>query len=296
MAVSSGCTRIVGDWDTTMPFEPANRMMPSFMARPIGFAAPEGYRVLNPSVVRWGEQIFLVQRTVNYTLTEDGLRYQTADNAPIRTRNFLLRLSPELEIESSGEILPPVDMPPPAYGLVMGFEDMRPFLWRGELWCSACIRELTPEGWCEQLLARIATSAANSYRLTDWRVLRPAGPRVHEKNWMPQVVGHKLQFVYLCDPTRLVDEKARTIAQTTPAIAAPNFRGGSQVIAFDGGWLALIHEVQWKAAMGRRFYHHRFVWFDQAGVLRGISRQFYFQSKGIEFAPGLPGIPMASGC
>ena len=267
--------------------EPAIRMMPSFMARPIGFAAPEGYRVLNPSVVRRGEQIFLVQRTVNYTLTEDGLRYQTADNAPIRTRNFLLRLSPELEIESSGEILPPADMPPPAYGLVIGFEDMRPFLWRGELCCSACIRELTPEGWCEQVLARIDTSAADSYRLTDWRVLHPVGPRVHEKNWMPQVVGHKLQFVYLCDPTRLVDEKARTIAQTTPAIAAANFRGGSQLIAFDGGWLALIHEVQWKAAMGRRFYHHRFVWFDQAGVLRGISRQFYFHSKGIEFAAGL---------
>jgi glycosyltransferase involved in cell wall biosynthesis len=267
--------------------EPADRMMPSFAARPIGFAAPEGYRVLNPSVVRRGEQIFLVQRTVNYTLTEDGLRYQTADNAPIQTRNFLLRLSPELEIESSGEILPPADMPPPAYGLVIGFEDMRPFLWPGELWCSACNRELTPEGWCEQLLARIDTTATDSYRLTNWRVLRPQGPRVHEKNWMPQVVGDKLQFVYLCDPARLVDDKARTIAQTTPAIAAPSFRGGSQLIAFDGGWLALIHEVQWKAAMGRRFYQHRFIWFDQAGVLRGVSRQFYFQSKGIEFAAGL---------
>ena len=114
-------------------------------------------------------------------------------------------------------------MPPPAYGLVIGFEDMRPFLWRGELWCSACVRELTPEGWCEQVLARIDTSVADSYRLTDWRVLRPEGPRVHEKNWMPQVVGHKLQFVYLCDPTRLVDERARTIAETTPSIAAERF-------------------------------------------------------------------------
>jgi glycosyltransferase involved in cell wall biosynthesis len=267
--------------------EPAIQMMPSFAPRPIGFAAPDGYRALNPSVVRWGDQIFLVQRTVNYTLTEDGLRYQTADNAPIQTRNFLLRLSPELDIQSSGEILPPADMPPPAYRLVIGFEDMRPFLWRGELWCSACVRELTPEGWCEQVLARIDTGTADSYRLTDWRVLRPEGPRVHEKNWMPQVVGHKLQFVYLCDPTRLVDERGRTIAQTTPAIAAPNFRGGSQVIAFDGGWLALIHEVQWKAAVRRRFYQHRFVWFDQAGVLRGVSRQFYFQTKGIEFAAGV---------
>ena len=90
-------------------------MMPSFAARPVGFAPPEGYRPMNPSVARRGEQIVLVQRTVNYTLTEDGLRYQTPNDAPIHTRNFLLRLSHELEIQSSGEILPPADMPPPAY-------------------------------------------------------------------------------------------------------------------------------------------------------------------------------------
>jgi hypothetical protein len=39
--------------------------------------------------------------------------------------------------------------------------------------------------------------------------------------------------------------------------------------------------------MGRRFYQHRFVWFDDAGALRGVSRQFYFRAKGIEFAAGL---------
>ena len=39
--------------------------------------------------------------------------------------------------------------------------------------------------------------------------------------------------------------------------------------------------------MGRRFYHHRFVWFDEANALRGVSRPFFFHSKGIEFAAGL---------
>jgi hypothetical protein len=68
---------------------------------------------------------------------------------------------------------------------------------------------------------------------------------------------------------------------------ALNFRGGSQVIPFGGGWLALIHEMQWRAAVRRRFYQHRLVWFDDQGVLRGVSRQFYFRAKGIEFAAGL---------
>ena len=107
-----------------------------------------------------------------------------------------------------------------------------------------CVRELTPEGWCEQVLARIDERAPGLCRLADWRVLHPEGPRRHEKNWMPRVSGDDLQFVYRCDPTRLVDEQARTIAETIPPIAAEQFRGGSQLIAFDGGWLALVHEAR----------------------------------------------------
>ena len=36
-----------------------------------------------------------------------------------------------------------------------------------------------------------------------------------------------------------------------------------------------------------RVHHHRFVWFDKAGALRGVSRPFFFQKKGIEFAAGI---------
>jgi glycosyltransferase involved in cell wall biosynthesis len=267
--------------------EPAGAMMPSFAARPIGFTPPEGYRPSNPSVTRRGEQIMLAQRTVNYTLTEDKLQYQTPNGAPVHTRNFLLRLTDELDVQSSAEILPPADMPEPACGLVLGFEDLRLFAWRGELWCSACVRELTPEGWCEQVLARIDDRGPEACRLTDWRVLHPEGLRVHEKNWMPRVSGETLQFIYSCDPSRLVDEQARTIAETTPAIAAKRFRGGTQAIAFDGGWLVLIHEVQWRPADQRRFYQHRFVWFDETSTLRRVSRPFFFHKKGVEFAGGL---------
>jgi hypothetical protein len=267
--------------------EPARAMLPSFSSQPVGFTVPEGYHPSNPSVVRRGDEILLLQRAVNYTMREDDLTYQTRDGAPIRTRNFLLRLSPALAVESAVEILPPADMPPPAYEEVQGFEDIRPFLWRGALWGSACIRELTPEGWCEQVLARIDDSKADQCRLVDWRVLRPEGERLHEKNWMPQVAGDRLRFLSLCDPTRFVDEQARTVSSHLPAVHAKDFRGGSQLIAFDGGWLALIHEVHWRGSTDRRFYQHRFIWLDDAGVLRGVSRQFVLHAKGVEFAAGL---------
>ena len=92
-----------------------------------------------------------------------------------------------------------------------------------------------------------------------------------------------------CDPTRVVDEHAQTVFEATPAIAAEQFRGGTQAIAFDGGWLALVHEVSERDK--RRYYQHRFVWFDSAGQLRRVSRPFYFIKKGVEFAAGLARAP-----
>jgi glycosyltransferase involved in cell wall biosynthesis len=166
----------------------------------------------------------------------------------------------------------------------LDFLGLRLFAWNDELWCCGSVRELTPEGWCEQVLARVE-DRRGTCQLTDWRVLRADGRRQHEENWLPHIAGHQLRFISLCDPTRVLDEQARTVAETTPAIAAENFRGGSQAIAFDGGALALVHEVEVRDE--KRCYYHRFVWFDPARVLRRVSRRFFFEHKGVEFAAGL---------
>lgn len=266
--------------------QPAGTRMPSFSARPIGFTAPAGYRAMNPSVTRWGGQIAVVLRTINYTVTEDG-RYQRSDGARHVTRNFLLRLNNQLEVEASAEILPPDDLPEPAFDDCSAFGDLRLFAWRNGLWCTACYRELTPQGWYEQALARIDGCPPGPCRLTDWRVLRLETPQRDEKNWMPRVVGDELQFIYKCHPIRVLDSGLRTVVETMPAIAADEFKGGSQAIPFNGGWLALIHEVRERIRDGSRDYRHRFVWFDETSVLRGVSRPFYFNKKGIEFAAGL---------
>ena len=269
---------------------PAVKMMPSFAARPVGFAPPNGYRPTNPSVARHGDAIVLVQRAVNYTIDHTApnggdRRYGTPNGEPIHTRNFLLRLEDDLNIRSASEILPPADMPEPSWTLAQGFEDLRPFAWRDALWCIACVRQLSKEGWCEQVLARIDQRPAGASQIAGWRVLRPEGSQRHEKNWMPCVDGDALRFVYLCDPTRVVDDQARAVAETVPPIEADQFRGGSQLISFNGGWLALVHETRVRDK--QRHYRHRFVWFDEGARLRGVSRPFFFQKRGVEFAAGL---------
>jgi glycosyltransferase involved in cell wall biosynthesis/predicted GH43/DUF377 family glycosyl hydrolase len=277
-------SRELARWNLFFYLKSAQEMMPSFTARQIGFVPPEGYHPSNPSVARRGSEIVMLQRAVNFTLTAQGI-YQTPNDAPVHTRNFLLGLDADLAIKSAKEILPPEGMPAPAFKEVQGFEDARLFVWGDKLWCIACVRELAPEGWCDQVLARIDDSSQKVCRLIDWRVLRPPGPRQHEKNWMPRISGNVLRFIYSCDPTRLVDDRGRALEQSTPAIAADQFRGGTQVISVDGRWLALIHEVSVRDKL--RYYQHRFVEFDLASRPRRVSPPFYFMKKGVEFATGL---------
>jgi len=276
--------RELARWNLFFYLRPAAAMMPSFAARPVGFVPPGDYHPINPSVARRGDDIVLLLRSVNFRLTEEG-EYRTPNDQPVHTRTFLLRLDLQLDTLSSIEVQPPAHRAPPVVPEVLAFENARLFAWRGELWCSGCIREPTPQGWCEQVLARVEEVAPGSCRLSDWRALRPEGPGRRQNNWMPHVSGDRLQFIYLCDPTRVVDEQARTDVEATPAIAADQFRGGTQAIAFDGGRLALVHEVGVRDR--RRCYQHRFVWFDTGNLLRGVSRPFFFAEKGVEFAAGL---------
>ena len=184
---------------------------------------------MNPSIARRGDAFVLVQRAVNFTIDHaipdgDDRRYTTPNGAPITTRNFLLRLDDDLAIRSSTEILPPEGMPEPAWPLVQGFEDLRPFVWRDGLWCIGCVRELTRRDGASRCWRASTSAQPGPSRLTDWRVLHPEGPREHEKNWMPRVDGDALQFIYLCDPTRLVDDQARTVAEAAAPIQADQFR------------------------------------------------------------------------
>lgn len=270
--------------------QPAKTMMPSFTAQPVGFVPPDGYRLSNPSVARWDNQIVVLQGAITLAAAEENLRARAPDRAAVHTRNFLLRIDSEFGIASADEISQPTDLPRPAYGC--GLEAMRPFAWEGQLWSSAYMRASAAEG--EPVIARIDHGGPAPYRMTDWRVLRPIGAKVNGNNWLPLVkpagIGtdrERLQFLSVGDSIRIVGDQGQTISEKPSSVAADELKGGTQAIAFEGGWLTLAHETRARPDGAQPYCQHRFVWLDETGCLAKISRPFFFNEKGGEFAAGL---------
>jgi glycosyltransferase involved in cell wall biosynthesis len=264
---------------------PLQELLPSFRPERVCFDPHPGWHAMNPCVLRWNNELWMLQRTVNYIMTAGG-DYVTDGDEPVRTRNFLLRLDQSFAVLHAAELPLPADLPPPVFGRVLGFEDIRIFVRNDALWGTATVREQNKDGWCETTLFRIEGAGTDTPRIADWRVIRPAGdqPR-HEKNWMAVASGKDLRFIYSVAPTLIVDDRARVLMQRPAPWAADQLRGGSQAIPFGPGWLALCHE---HVSFGKaRFYLHRFVWLDRSGVLRRISPPFNLIRTGIEFVAGL---------
>jgi glycosyltransferase involved in cell wall biosynthesis len=274
---------------------PLHEHVPSFKQSRIGFEPPPGFTPLNPSVVNYRNKPLVLVRTVNYTITpEGGYAIRGADGSdssitghnPINTRNFLVDLHDDLSVKGSRELLLPESLPPPVYGWVRGFEDSRLFEWDDGLWTVSTVRELTTEGWCDQVLAPVTGRGYGE----NWQRLLFKEQRRHEKNWMPWVRDGRLEFVYRLGT--LIDPAGEIVACFGSRVDVDHISGGSQVVRISPEvHLALVHETRPVPGATRRYYQHRFVSFRRDGALDAVSPPFVFQDKRIEFACGLAYFP-----
>jgi glycosyltransferase involved in cell wall biosynthesis len=272
--------------------KPLAELVPSFKPMRLGFPEHRGYVPCNPSVINHNGQPLILVRTVNYVITEEG-RYaiRSADGTacgadyPIDTRNYLLSLDGNGNATRVSELTCPSNLPAPRFELVRGFEDSRLFEWNRELWTLSTVRELTPQGLCEQVLAPLVPAGQDAGYADTWsRILSPT--HQHEKNWMPWVRDGELCFVYRLGT--LVNPQGDIIAQHETAVDCGHISGGSQVveIAKDVN-LCIVHEARTKPGVNLRFYWHRFACLAADGRLVALSRPFFFHDRQIEFAAGL---------
>ncbi|MBV8188762.1 MAG: FkbM family methyltransferase [Alphaproteobacteria bacterium] len=261
--------------------EPAQALMPSIHFYPLLVHAPGGYAPGNVSVARHGEGFVALIPCTNHDLRE-GNEFERHAEGAFRHRILLCDLDERFQVVSSTEVLTPADM---LVARHVALEDVRLFKWRNELWCLSCARQLDAEGATETVLARIDCSSGTQCVLADRHALAPAVPELREKNWMPQLIGDELRFFCSMDPIRILGGSGTVLLNEPAAVAAENFRWGSQAIAFDDGWLMVIRESE---LIGERWNHfHRFVWLDLQNRLARLSRRFFFQRMADEFAAGL---------
>jgi glycosyltransferase involved in cell wall biosynthesis len=278
--------------------KPLKEHCPSFNPKQLQFTPPSGYTAMNPSVEECNGKITCNIRCVNYKIDEHG-RYMIGplecNDAPIDTRNFLARLDTKLDVKDVAEII--WDRPPAAFPQVTGLEDIRLYRSRrsrrsrGELWFSACVRECSPNGTCQQARGRLEMWRDNlradgptEWRVAAWQIM--SGEDKHEKNWMPLPRDGVQDFVYRLNEIVHADASPSGATIYQNGIYTDNISGGSQLIVFRGGRLAVVHEAL-TGPDGKRTYWHRFAYFDHDGTFRRLSMPFVFLDRQIEFCAGL---------
>lgn len=251
--------------------------------------AHEGWSLFNPTLAIYGGDLLALVRSANYKIVEGRYEMPAADGGCIRTENVLVRLRPDLTVASARVVTGP-DYPRTGYP-VTGLEDCRLRYTKTGIGVSATVRDASPfDGRC-----RIATADLDLRTATfsGLRVLDGINVQEHEKNWMPFVgrngwlyAANHNGHVVTVDPNGSIPGAWQVSQRRQSPALSKRFRGGSQLIEFDGGWLGLVHEVA--GLDNRRVYEHRFVWLDADLELRRLSPVFAFREpQAIEFAAGL---------
>lgn len=265
-------------------------IMPCRLTPIVVESAHPGWTTFNPSIAADGDSLLAIVRSSNYRIVGGRYVMPDEDAGRIRTANILCRMSPD------GTVLDRLVLTDPDYQRtdfpVEGLEDCR-ILRDGDRWyVSATVRNAAPgDGRCRVGLSRLDANAGRLCGLTMIDGLKLQG---HEKNWQP-IEGRGLSWLHS------TSYQGRTVAvEPDPAMpscwsvvgrhkappVARGFRGGSQLVKVDEGFLSVVHEV---APHGNhRAYEHRFCLFADDLRLVAVSPPFAFrQTKSIEFAAGM---------
>ena len=245
---------------------------------------------MNPSISSHPDGGFVcLVREVNYRY-ENG-DYIRPDGSPaIKTNYTVHRIDDDLGILGSWPLDDTVIRVDEPLFPVHGIEDLRLFHAEGTWYASGTVRQHRADGICQIMLVTVRGLDEGGPRLETPTLLPLMSPRRHEKNWMP-VVGRGLTWVWGVEPTVLLrlDPVTGTLMPSRSARGASTLRGGSQVIRWGEGWLAVVHDVV-SAHLGiGREYRHRFVRWDDGFEHLEISNPFRLGDDplGLEFCAGL---------
>lgn len=247
----------------------------------------QNWSLFNPTIINHNGVAILLVRSSNYYI-KDGFYHYVDGSEGIKTSYRLAYLENDM-IKDSGN-MDLEEYPKNSYH-VDGIEDLRLFTYNDKLMASGTI--LNHEGYNQ--IARVATVEINveSREIFDLKVLSSVNRNRHEKNWMPILGTQEPSWLYLCYSDRQLlsikpSDNGHIIYKHGPSPnIAKGFRGGSQVIPWNGGYLCIIHEVG-IFDNNQRVYSHRFLRLTNSLGVESWSNPFFLKQRStIEFAAGI---------
>jgi len=266
-----------------------------------------GTGLCNPSVYIDEDQILVNIRHVGYNFynSEFGKKFESRwgpltymypeDDPYLRTDNFLCKLDSDLNITQLNKVDTSRLDQPPIWDFV-GLEDARVVRWDNKLYLIGVRRDTTTEGQGRMEFTEVKEYDQKVKEISRTRIQAPNDFDSYcEKNWMP-IIDMPFHMVKWSNPTEVVKvdlatNSSKTIARSSSMIEGiRDLRGGSQVIPWNGNYIAITHEVDlWNNEPGNKDgrYLHRFVIWDKDWNIVKTSTDFNFLDGAVEFSCGL---------
>ena len=264
-----------------------------------------GTGLCNPSVFVEDNKILVNLRHIQYTLYHSELCnyehqygplvYLNPDNdITLRTTNYICELDSDLNITFHAKVDTSKFDQTPLWEFV-GLEDARLFKWDNKIYLSGVRRDLDTVGTGRMELSELEFTGTTVKEVSRFRIPGPPPDQEYcNKNWMPilDMPFHYVKWTNGTEVVRTIPEQNRTetIVLKDWIQAPKDLRGGSQVLSYKDGYLALNHETDlYKSVAGRKdaTYRHRFTYWDKDWNIKKFSPIFSFLNAKIEFACGM---------
>ena len=265
-----------------------------------------GTGLMNPSICVHKNKLLVNIRNVNYTFYHSEAKLFQHQYGPLtyvhpeqdqhlRTYNYYCELDDKLKIKRYNKIDTSLfDNYEPMWDFV-GLEDARIFSWGEKLFISGVRRDTTINGEGRMELSELLVEENKVKEVSRFRIPTPNNINSYcEKNWMP-FLDVPYHYVKWTNPTEVVkinplDNKSETVHLSNKISLPRDLRGGSQIISWRDGYLAVTHEVDlFVSNVGRKDakYIHRFVHWDKNFNILKTSKEFSFMDAHVEFCVGL---------
>lgn len=264
-----------------------------------------GTGLCNPSVFVEDDKILVNLRHIQYTLYHSELCkyehqygplvYLNPDNdISLRTTNYICELDSDLEITHHAKVDTSKLDQKPLWEFI-GLEDARLFKWDGKVYLSGVRRDTTTNGQGRMELSELEFTDTTVKEVSRFRIPGPPPDQEYcNKNWMP-ILDQPFHFVKWTNGTEVVrtipeENRTETVVLKDWVQAPKDLRGGSQVLSYKNGYLAINHETDlYKSEAGRKdaTYRHKFTYWDKDWNIQKFSPVFSFLEAKIEFACGM---------